>query len=153
MRKLISIILLFSIVVLGYSQKTQIEERRQIIKENVIINSVIISAVTLNAYGDARNHMGHNKIGHLSNTASIACLLALPYLQYKFEFKQWWVMPIKYGTARLSLFNPIYNTTRGLPLDYTGTSNYTDEIFAPRGFHNIWFRGIPLTFSILIPIE
>jgi len=135
------------------AQMTQKQQRRQNIKSTVITDVILISSVMLNAYGDAQNDNGNKEIGHFSNAASIACLLYLPLLQYKFNNKEWYAYGFKYIGIRFALFDPTYNLTRDLDFNYHGNSSLTDKAFkAPDGL-NIFFRSISLGITLSIPIN
>lgn len=132
-------------------------QRRETFKQTAIIDAVVILAVASDAYGDGQNANGNTQLGHASQALSIACLLSTGYLTWKFSDKEhswnWFKIPMKYWGFRFAFFDPIINTTRGLPLNYHSKASKFDELYQPPDGWNIIFRSIPMTVSFIIPIN
>lgn len=111
-------------------------------------------SIILNAVGDGLNDNDVKTWGHLCNAGSIGLLVASPFI-VDYERNKWYIYALTYTSLRISLFDPVYNTTRGLPINYKGNSSLWDKtlrVFASRdGF--IFGRGCMLVFSVTLPIN
>ena len=71
---------------------------------------------------------GHEVAGYSLNTVGRGLLAASP-LWIKYDRKQWGWYAASYLSLRFGSFDPMYNATRGLDLDYTGTTSCIDKNF------------------------
>lgn len=107
-------------------------------KQKWILNGVYVGSVVLNGIGDGLKDSGHKEWGHFANAVSISFLLVSPFI-HDYSKDTWWKPIIKYGFIRVGLFDWTYNTTRGLPLTYYGSTSFWDKnvmqkVNAPYGF-------------------
>lgn len=102
--------------------------RTKISKSGTEILLLYSTSILLNAVGDALNDEGDKFNGHLCNAGSIALLLATPLLVDLDRTKWYWYLAT-YTSLRIGMFDFAYNKTRGLPLNYVGTSSATDRMW------------------------
>jgi hypothetical protein len=111
-------------------------------------------SIVLNAVGDGLNNDNHKTAGHICNAGSIGLLVASPLI-IDYNRKKWYVYALTYTSLRISLFDPVYNSTRGLPLNYIGSTSLWDKylgVFKPSdGF--LFGRGCIFIFSVTFPIQ
>ena len=124
------------------------------ISEGVKTILVFSTSILLNATGDALKDSGHKVWGHTANAASIATLLSSKfYMDYSRE--DWLTYMLSYMCFRISLFDPIYNSVRGLPITYIGNTSLWDKglqkLAPPEGF--MLGRGISLIVGISLPLN
>jgi hypothetical protein len=124
---------------------------------------VIISysaSIILNAVGDGLYDKGitdggnYKNWGKICRVGSIGILLTSPlYIQY--DKSKWVTYLLSYASLRISLFDPTYNLTRGLPITYIGNTSLWDKglqkLAPPDGF--MWGRGLSLILGISLPIN
>lgn len=111
------------------------------------------ASITLNAVGDALNDKGEKEWGHACNALSIGTLLAQPFV-CDMDKRDWYKYLLTYTSLRLALFDPIYNSTRGLPINYTGGSALTDKFQQKFGSIGIFpERTLALIVGITIPLK
>jgi len=125
------------------------------IPESVKVIGIIASSVILEAIGDAKYDQGNKEIGKLYQAASVGILLASPFI-LDIDRKKWGWYFVSYLSFRIAVFDPVYNLTRGLPIDYIGTSSYWDygmDKFNPPLGAQMWGRSMFLIVSISIPIN
>lgn len=63
---------------------------------------------------------------------------------------------MSYISFRIALFDPVYNMSRGLPIEYIGSTSYWDEgmkVFNPPAIMNVWGRSMFFVVAISIPIN
>jgi len=110
-------------------------------------------AIGLDAVGDALNDEGHKDWGHACNALSIGTHLYIPFdqdLQGLFisnssQLAEFGKNVLIYSGIRFAIFNLIYNSVRGLPLNYVGTTDFIDR----SGMNNsLFLKGITLTLVI-----
>jgi len=117
-----------------------------------------VVSIALEAIGDGmrdRAWVEHNdtysSIGHLSQALSIGTLLTIPLNQH-LTTQEWLNYVISYIALRMAIFDPIYNTVRGLPWNYIGGSSYYDKILKmsnpPDGF--IMMRVVAFSVGVSI---
>jgi hypothetical protein len=119
-----------------------------------LLNSMYVGSVVCNGIGDGLNDNGHKDWGHVCNAVSISFLVLTPFV-YDFTGDRWWKSVVKYGFIRVGFFDWVYNTTRGLPLTYIGSTSYWDTKFMqkikpPDGF--AFGRVVFTTVGFSIPI-
>jgi len=123
MKQLISILLIF-VCLTSYAQYNP----RKAKQDNWIRLGLFTGSIVLNAVGDGLNDSGNKDWGHICNAASIGLTLSVP-LFIDVEKDKWYWYLLEYTFIRFAVFDYSYNLTRGLPLEYHGTSNYYDRIW------------------------
>ena len=153
MKKLI-IILLFACSVLN-AQDYSYQKPKWKHTEAAITIGANIAAIAFDAMGDSYNDSGRKELGHFLNAASVAVLVARPFMS-EMDRKSWGWYAASYTFIRIGAFDPIYNATRGLPLGYTGTTSLWDQgiqsLKAPDGW-KLAFQGLYLVVGIAIPVN
>lgn len=133
--KLIPLLLIYTITLSAQEYDCfyyeQLKEAKASRNEGWKTLAVYGSSIILNGIGDGLNDSGKKTTGHLFNAASIGVLLGSPFiLEYK---DKWYKYVISYTTLRVGFFDYSYNTTRGLPLNYIGTTSITDKAYRKFG--------------------
>ena len=107
------------------------------------------TSIALNAIGDGLIDDGSNGWGYICNASSVGILLASPFI-INYDKKKWYLYLISYTSLRISLFDNIYNVTRGLSYRNCGDDNTWNSIFGrlPPLHHKVSF-----IFGISIPIN
>ena len=120
-----------------------------------------ITAVSLEAIGDGLRDnawITHNSttstIGHISQAMGTGLIISIP-LGQSFTTSEWFNYVASYILTRIAIFDPIYNTTRGLPWDYHGGSSLWDIAMdgADPGDGLIVARGVTFIVSVSIPLQ
>ena len=119
--------------------------------EWVKIAGLYTASVILNAVGDALNNSNRKTVGHICNGASIGMLVASPFL-VKYNTKKWYWYLASYVSLRVALFDVTYNTVKGLPLNFTGTTSPTDITYNKMEINPNLTRSLCLTLGMSIPI-
>ncbi|MDR3652572.1 MAG: hypothetical protein P4L34_06340 [Paludibacter sp.] len=119
--------------------------------EWVKIAGLYTASVILNAMGDALNNSNRKTVGHMCNGASIGLLVASPFL-VKYNTKKWYWYLASYVSLRVGLFDATYNTVKGLPLNFTGTTSPTDITYNKMEINPNFTRSLCLTLGMSIPI-
>jgi len=125
------------------------------IPESVKIIGIIAGSVILEAIGDSKYDDGNKEIGKLYQAASVGILVASPFL-LNIDKKKWGWYFASYISMRIALFDPIYNLTRGLPVNYIGSTSIWDagmKKFNPPLGAQLWGRSMFLIVAISIPIN
>ena len=147
--------LLFIILFIPTLAFGQVQSPKISIPEPVKVLTLYSAAIIFDAVGDGLYDSGEKTWGHTLQAASVATLLISP-LVLDMNKDNWWWYIITYTSLRIAIFDYSYNLTRGLPLNYVGTTSITDKIqqkFNPPTGH-LWFpKAIFLTLSITIPIN
>jgi hypothetical protein len=132
----------------------ELPKHKQILSEPAKIILTYSAAIALDAAGDALNDKGEKQWGHLCNAASVGTML-MSFAWIDYDRKKWYIYPISYISLRISLFDPIYNGTRGLPLTHIGNTSTWDKalqrIAPPDGL--LYGRGLTLILGITVPIN
>jgi len=160
MNKLTIILTLFALTISVNGQYSIPTKKK--IPESVKIMTVFIGSIVLDAVGDALYDEGkatnnNNKIvyGHVFSAASTGLLLASPFI-LNIDKKKWPVYFAGYIGFRIALFDPIYNVTRNLPVDYIGSTSYWDkglQGFNPPAGLQMFGRAVIFTFAITLTIN
>ena len=123
--------------------------------ESVKVISLFVGSIVLDAFGDALCDDGHKGWGHTFNAASVGLLVTAPlYLEISFKELGWYLA--SYVSLRIAIFDPVYNLSRDLPLNYIGTTSTWDKALqkiSPPGNTLLWGRAAFLTVGISIPIK
>jgi hypothetical protein len=114
--------------------------------------AIFISSIALNACGDGLNDSGKKIEGHILNACSVGVLLMSPFI-LKLDRKKWLPYLVSYTFIRIALFDPIYNTSRGLPFEYLGNSSLTDKAFKSWGGLGMFERGVCFVVGFSIPLN
>ena len=93
---------------------------------NIWVLGVFVFSITCDAVGDGLYDDGQKVAGKIVNTAGLTSLLALPFIK-KFDKRQVFSYFIGYTCLRAATFDPIYNGTRGLPVNYIGNTSLWDK--------------------------
>jgi len=150
MRTLTAILLCFTLSVNAQYQK---RVDRITIPEPVKVLVIYSTSILLDAAGDGLYDNGEKAWGHTLQAASTGLLLASPLFLNMDKDNFWWYLA-SYVSLRIAFFDYTYNVTRGLPLEYRGTTALTDKIineFNPPS--TMWHRSVFLTLGIVIPIK
>lgn len=148
---------LCSIILLVLSLTASAQHKEAI--KSIAINS---SIVALEAIGDGMLDQGRSEgnqnmmvAGHALQAASVGLLLAKPLLQ-DLTKEQWIKDIMSYGFIRVGTFNIEYNTTRGMPAGYVGSTSLYDRGLRKLKSPNSWIVGGQmwfLTVGIAIPFN
>ena len=143
------LIIILSLLILSISvqaQQTKWDKWRPYIKKAVMITSVV-----LEAKGDALYDEGLKSKGKLYQAASLATFATLIPLHKKGD--NLWAEAASYVAFRIALFDPTYNLSRGLPIDYIGSTSLWDkglQKFNPPKMAQLWGRAVILGFGITV---
>jgi hypothetical protein len=119
-----------------------------------------LAAVTFNAVGDGLLDQGRQednftmmKWGHTFRAASVGTILMKPVVQ-RLDRKEWLIDLLSYTCIRIGTFNMTYNTVRGLPPYYLGTTSWYDTILRKldnphQGY--MFMNGISFIVGVTIP--
>lgn len=114
---------------------------------------IYTTSITLNAIGDALNDKGEKEWGHACNALSIGTLLVQPFVS-DINKHNWWKYLASYTFLRAAMFDPIYNKTRGLSINYYGNSAITDKFQQKFGAVGIFpERTLFLIMGVSIPLK
>ena len=149
--RLLTIILLFVTITVNAQYQKRID--RITIFEPVKVITIFTASILLDAVGDGLYDNGQKTWGHSLQAASTGLLLMSPLFLNMDKDNFWWYL-ISYTSLRIALFDYTYNITRGLPLEYRGTTSVWDktlnELNPPS---TMWHRSMFLTIGIVIPIQ
>jgi len=148
MKNIISILLILSCL----SASAQYERDN---KDIYVALGIITTSIVFDAIGDGFNDSGNKVLGHSLNALSLAPLIISPFILDLKDYKWAWYLAT-YVTMRVAIFDPIYNTTRGLPIGYVGDSSLWDKSLRATKSPNSWImagRSLCFVVSISIPIR
>jgi len=111
-----------------------------------------LGTVALGAIGDGLRDEGHKEWGHAFRAAEVGALIGGPFLfRVKRQEAVWYILD--YGFLRLATFDALYNTTRGLPVLYNGTTSKYDELMNTIPDHGkAWIKAWSLSLGFVIPL-
>ena len=89
----------------------------------IYLITLFLFNIILNGIGDALNDSNRKKIGHILRALSILTLLIVPVIMNITIFDV-----LGYVFLRFGLFDILYNITRKLPLNYSGSSDVVDDL-------------------------
>lgn len=124
--------------------------------KGLAITGYHIATVTIGAIADGIYDDGNKQLGHFLEGTELALAMLGPLLVFDLERNDWLAYALSYTFVRVALFDPIYNTTRGLPVNYIGSTSTWDKFLQeldspPAGY---WIgRTLFLTAGIAIPIK
>ena len=113
--------------------------------------AVYSGSIILAAAGDALNNSHEKGWGHLCNAASAGLLVVSPFI-IKYEKSKWLYYLATYTSLRIAMFDCSYNTTRGLPLNYVGTTSTWDKVQKKNPVDPIISKSVFLSLGIAIPL-
>lgn len=120
------------------------------------ILTIHLTSITLDAIGDAWIAQDRNRTAaHCFTATSLGLEMIGPFL-IEPNMDNWWVYLSSYIFIRASLFDIVYNKTRGLPWNARHDASYWDlavnQLNPPAGAE-AFSRGIIFTIGIWIPIS
>ena len=148
---LILIVLLFSFTINAQYEPV----RKRYIPEPVKVIGIYAGSIILDAIGDGFCDDGYKVRGHFCQAVSTALLVVSPFI-LSVDKTRWYWYVASYLTLRIALFDPVYNTTRGLPLDYIGSTSIWDkslQCFNPPRSAMLWGHSVFFVIGISIPIK
>jgi hypothetical protein len=153
MKRLFCILIVGLITLEIFAQDFYIPERKPVISKPVKVIGTMIAWSVLNGIGDGLNDNGEKGWGHAINALSYATLLGGTIWSHP-EKGEWPIYFIDAAAFRFALFNHSYNTIRGLPWNYIGTTETTDKLLknVPAHFRN-FVADIGICVSVGITID
>lgn len=126
------------------------------ISKNKKLNSlkligIYTASILLNGIGDGLNDNNHKTTGHILNSLSIGVLVVSPFL-LDYDKKKWYWYLATYTSLRIGLFDIAYNSTRGLPFGYSGTTSPSDKCYNSMHVSPTIPRSVFFALGIYIPI-
>ncbi len=123
------------------------------LSEPVKVIALYAGSIILDAAGDALKDSNHKEWGHFCNAASVGILLTSPFIiDYKKSKWGWYLT--SYIGLRIAIFDYTYNTVRGLPLNYTGTTSTWDSFMSKLNPPDFYLgRSVAFTIGVSIPIN
>jgi len=153
MKKSLIILSLFVLTIFVNAQYSIPQKKK--IPESVKIITIFVGSIALDAIGDALYDNGNKFGGHAFSAAATGLLIASPFI-LNVDKRKWPLYFASYIGFRIALFDPIYNTTRGLPVGYIGDTSYWDkglqEFNPPTGIQ-MFGRAVIFTFAITMTIK
>ena len=148
-----AIFIVLSVSAQDYYEIYNPQPREDKIPEWVKVTTVYASSIILDAMADGYRDEGNKPLSHALEAASIGVLVASPFV-IDYDKSKWGWYLTSYVTLRFSLFDYSYNLTRGLPLDYQGTTSKYDEFMCtvPNNFAN-YAKGVSFIVGFSIPIN
>jgi len=149
--RLLTIILLFITLSLNAQYQKRIDRIK--IPEPVKVITLYTASIVLSAVADGLYDNGQKMQAHTLTALGTGLLLASPLFLNMDKDNFWWYLA-SYVSLRIALFDYTYNITRGLPLEYRGTTSLWDKTlneFNPPS--TMWHRSVFLTLGIVIPIK
>lgn len=128
-------------------------------KKSFAILGIEMSSLALEASGDALFDLGkiegdRNKMqwGHTLQAAGYGVLaLALPMIDWRFPVADGMTVFASYMTLRYGSFDYMYNTVRGLPLGYIGTTATVDNVLRKQPEAMVHLsKGLSFSLGIVI---
>ena len=121
------------------------------VPESVKAIGIYTSSIALGAIGDGLNFRGYSQggdqsLGHICDALSTGILLMSPLF---LDMEKWWWSVISYVSLRIALFDPLFNISAGLPLNYRGVANVWDKSVGLK----MWHRSAFLIIGVAIPIN
>ena len=148
-------LLIFTLFALTISVNAQYTERKKI-PESIKIITLFAGSIILDAISDGMIADNKNVVlAHSLDAASFGLLLASPLI-LDIDKKKWLPYLASYVSFRIALFDPVYNTTRGLPIEYVGDVSVWDkglQLFNPPKHGQIAGRALVFTFAITFTIS
>jgi len=153
MKRLLLILSLSSLFLVEQAQYNFGHTKKYESNQTWKVIGVYTGSILLNAVGDGLNDSGDKQWGHACNAASIGLLLGSPFI-IDYEKDKWYWYLISYTSLRISLFDYTYNTTRGLPLGYIGSTSTWDKALSKfRSPETHFGRSVFFIVGFSIPIN
>ena len=156
MKKLLIISLL--LICIGVSAQSEWQKARRTTWKKTALNmGISLVSVALEMSGDALYDMGKEagnvsqmRRGHTLQAAGYGVMIAIPLLEPK--AKDIPIIGINYLAIRFTFGDAIYNTVRGLPLMYAGTTSTHDNYMSQYPAHGRAFAKT-ISFGLAIGIN
>jgi hypothetical protein len=110
------------------------------------------AAIICNGIGDGMNNTHRKTWGHIFNSASIAMLVASPFV-VKYDTKKWYWYLLTYTSLRLALFDATYNVTTNQPIDFIGSTAITDKMYKAVGVGYDLSKTVGFVVGLSIPLR
>ena len=140
---------------LAFNDSTVIVEKKNMFsfksRDCLKVAGLYTVSIILNAMGDGFNNSQRKTLGHMLNAASIGLLVLSPFI-VKYDKSKWYWYLATYVSLRIGLFDLTYNTTRGLPLNFTGTTSPTDIVYNNSNINPNYVRSLFLSIGMSLPI-
>lgn len=149
--KTLILLLLLTTTLQAQPHRRSVLER---IPEPVKVITLYTGAIVLDAVGDGLYDDGNKTWGHALQSASTGLLLTAPFV-FDVDRDTWYWYLASYVCLRIALFDPVYNTTRGLPLGYVGNTSLWDkgmQKFAPPEGIKVFGHSVFFMIGVAIPI-
>jgi hypothetical protein len=102
---------------------------------------------------DGYRDEGNKQLSHAFEAASVGTMLVSPFI-IRYEKDKWGWYIASYVSLRYSLFDYTYNMTRGLPLDYMGTTSIYDNTVSTAPPEFVRFtKGVSFIVGFTIPLN
>lgn len=123
------------------------------ISEPIKVIALYAGSIILDAAGDAMCDSQHKGWGHFCNAASVGILLTSPFI-IDYEKSKWAWYLTSYIGLRIALFDYTYNTVRGLPLNYIGSTSSWDYFMRKLNPPDFYLgRSVAFVIGVSIPIN
>jgi hypothetical protein len=143
--RLVACIIALSLLIPAHAQR----------KEAIKTIALYSTSIVLSAVGDGMNDSGNKVLGHALNATSTGLLVASPFI-LNVRKDNWGWYAASYLTLRVGLFDPAYNLSRGLPIEYVGNSSIWDKTVAATKSPKEWNlagRGFCMMLGVVIPLN
>jgi hypothetical protein len=121
--------------------------------EGLKVIGVYTASIIFDAMADAQRDEGNKPLSHALEAASVGVMLASPFM-IDYDKSKWGWYLASYVSLRVSLFDPTYNLSRKLPLNYVGTTSGWDQGLQKVPDHFMVFsRGVAFLVGVTIPIN
>ena len=131
----ILIVIILTVPVMSQQHSEWIKSRKTTWKKTALNMGISIASVALEMSGDALFDMGKDagnvtqmQWGHTLQAAGYGALLSIPLLQP--TARDIPVIAVNYLCIRFTFADAIYNSVRGLPLLYSGTTSEHDNFMS-----------------------
>lgn len=155
MKKILTIIIVAHLILSLNAQSFKIYNPppRHNVPQWVVVTGTYTASIILDAMADGYRDEGNKPLSHALEAASIGVLVASPFV-IDYDKNKWGYYLSSYVTLRFALFDYSYNLTRGLPLNYKGSTSAYDDIMSkmPNGFTN-YAKGVSFIIGFTIPIN
>jgi len=112
-----------------------------------------LGTVALGSTADGLYDEGHKEWAHALHALEVGALISGPFIfKIKLNEAGWYI--VSYGALRFATFDLGYNTVRGLPPLYNGSTSWYDQTMSKMPDHGeVWVKSISFTLGIAIPFN
>ena len=136
----------------SYNNNGLLIKKHKVVSDKARFVILATTSIILNGIGDGLNANPNTKpAGHIFTAAAIGTLVATPFL-VNYNKRKWYIYALSYEFLR-ALFDPTYNTTRGLPYNYSGNSCTWDKFWRKAGGRNAFDMGLCITMGVFLPLN